>query len=106
MQRVCAPVPGTVRVESPVVVKLKLLLPMFRVLLFKVKVPEPVEIILPLMVAVESSEVYKVLALIVRAVTLPVRPETWNLAEAVLVPPIAKLSVILNGASTPKFSCQ
>jgi len=36
-------------------------------------------------------------------VALPVVPKTWNLAAEVLVPPIAKSSVIFRGETTPAF---
>ena len=72
----------------------------------KERVPLPVDITLPLIVAVLSKEVLSLLALIVKAVTFPLVPDTWNLAEVVEVPPITKSFVILNGESTPFANCQ
>jgi hypothetical protein len=78
----------------------------------KVRVPEPVEITLPLIVAVDNREVEILLAvrpkveIPPKAVTWPLVPDTWNLAEAVEEPPIARSLVIARGASTPPFVCQ
>ena len=72
----------------------------------KVSVPDPVEITLPLIVAVESSEVEMLLAARPKAVTCPVKPDTWNLADEVDEPPITRSLVMFNGANTPLACCQ
>jgi hypothetical protein len=78
----------------------------------RVKVPEPVEIILPLIVAVESKEVEILLAARPRveippgALTAPVKPYTWNFADAVDIPPTTKSFEVWIGARTPEFNCQ
>ena len=56
----------------------------------KVKVPLPVEITLPLKVAACKIEVWILLALMPKAVTFPVVPETAKSAEPVELPPIIR----------------
>ena len=82
------------------------MLPNEAVLPFKLKVPEPVEMMLPLMVAVLRVEVLSTLELMVRALTVPVVPLTWNKADEVEYPPMLKSLVISLGEITPFSICQ
>ena len=96
---------GRVRLVGPEVEKVKLLLPISRVWLLSLSVPVPVAMILPFIVAAERIDVLIVLVLIVKALTLPLVPLTWNLAVAVEFPPTRRSKLVLIGDTAPASCC-